>query len=488
MRAARARTRLLSSAAVVLAGLALAAPANATSYRQETIFGSAGTGPGQFSQPQGIALDPQDAEIFVADSNNNRVQVFNSQGVFERQFGSLGNGAGQFNIPEGVGVSPVAPFDVYIADTNNNRVERFTNDGTFVSAFGTSGAGPGQLEFPRNIAFDPQGNVYVGDTGANNRVTKWAADGTFQNVVSGFGTFQQLGGLAASATRLWATDARANTASGVGFDGTGGTTLQSGVLLDPQGLAANESGGLATVYVADAGHHRIAVFDGAGPLVTTFGNLVAPSSVAWSDVTKRVYVLEGNNSDTSVSVWQPVPDPVLGRSMDIQVDTGKVFYKPPGAKKFKPLTKVSLVRSGTIIDARRGTVSITSITSDGTLQSADFFKGIFRAVQKKSDRGRTDAVLVGGNFKACKKASSAKGPPKQGKKVRQLWASAHGQFRTVGRFLAATVRGTDWQTSDSCKGSLVKVTAGSVLVSDFLLHRQIVVNAGGFYAVNAPHA
>src|SRR5690349_3212999 len=159
--AARARTRRLSSA-LAFALLVVAAPnASALSYREEATFGEPGNGQGQFSQPQGIAIDPQDGEVFVADSSNHRIQVFTPDGVFVRSFGTLGTAPGQVNVPEGVGVSPVAPNDVYVADTNNNRVERFTNDGTFISAFGSIGSGPGQLEFPRNIAFDPQGNIYV---------------------------------------------------------------------------------------------------------------------------------------------------------------------------------------------------------------------------------------------------------------------------------------------------------------------------------------
>jgi hypothetical protein len=203
--------------------------------------------------------------------------------------------------------------------------------------------------------------------------------------------------------------------------------------------------------------------------------------VAWSDTAQRVYAADG----AVVSTWQEVPDPVLGKTMDISVDTGTVLFKQPGAKRFKRLTKITLVRSGTIIDARRGTVSITSRTAEGGLQSADFFKGIFRAVQRKKLRGLTEAQLVGGNFKACP-ASGARSA-KKSKPVRQLWADGGGKFRTKGRYLSAAIRGTAWQTIDTCSGSTVKVTEGSVLVHDFLLKKNVIVNAGGFYSVTAPH-
>jgi hypothetical protein len=170
--------------------------------------------------------------------------------------------------------------------------------------------------------------------------------------------------------------------------------------------------------------------------------------------------------------------------MDIQVDTGIVLFKPKGGKKFKRLTKVTLVKNGTIIDARRGMVSITSVLPDGTLQSMDFFKGIFRATTKRS--GLTTANLVGGNFKRC--PSSSARSTKNTKPVRQLWAKGKGKFKTQGRFLSAAVRGTAWQTIDTCSGSTVNVTEGSVTVRDLLLKRTVIVQAGGFYTVTAPHA
>ena len=471
--------RLIATAVLVLA---LAPAASAISYRQDFSFGTPGTGPGLLAQPQGIAVDPGDGEVFVADSNNNRIQVFDSDGAVARQFGTLGVGNGQLAAPAGVGVSPVAPFDVYVADTANNRVERFTNAGAFVGAFGTSGTALGQFQSPRAIAFDPQGNVYVGDT---TRVTRFAADGTAPTALAGLASFQQLGGLTNStgaSARLYATDAQSNLVTGFNFTGNAGTSFQGGVVTNPQGIGVQSTDTTATIFVADPGHNRVAVFGGGGSFLKAFGPFTGPTGVAYSAFNQRVYVVD----QAGVSAWQAVPDPVLGKSMDIQVDTGTVRYKAPGAKKFKKLTKVTLVKSGTIIDARRGTVSITSITAGGTLQSADFFKGIFKAIQRKRDRGLTNAQLVGGNFKAC--PGSTARATKKTKPVRQLWANGKGQFKTTGRYLSAAIRGTAWQMIDTCSGSTVKVTEGSVTVRDFLLKKTVVVNAGGFYSVTAPHS
>ena len=419
-----------------------------------------------------MAIDPSDGEVFVVAGNG--ISVFNAQGVTQRVFG-----VGPLNGPQAVGVSPVAPFDVYVADTGNNQIRRFTNAGTLVSSFGT-----GQVTAPRAIAFSQAGDVFVGQA---QTIAHFSADGTFQNVIAGgLAQFQLLGGLTGSPATagfdlLFATDAQANTAGSFNFAGNAGTPYEPNRLSNPGAITVRGQGSAATIYVADRGNNRVAIFGGGGPFMGSFGPFSAVGGIAYSNTAQRVYVADG----ATITTWQEVPNPVLGKTMDIQVDTGTVLFKPPGVKKFKRLTKVTLVKSGTIIDARRGTVSISSVLPDGTLQSADFFKGIFKAIQKKKDKGLTEARLVGGNFKRCPE-SSARSTKKQ-KPVRQLWADGSGKFRTKGRYLSAAIRGTAWQTIDTCSSSTVKVTEGSVLVHDFLLKKNVIVNAGGFYSVTAPH-
>jgi hypothetical protein len=70
--------------------------------------------------------------------------------------------------------------------------------------------------------------------------------------------------------------------------------------------------------------------------------------------------------------------------------------------------------------------------------------------------------------------------------VRKLWTNAHGSFGTKGRYVAATVRGTEWLTEDLCEGSLVRVTRDRVEVTDLVHHRRIVVRAGRKYLAKAP--
>ena len=72
------------------------------------------------------------------------------------------------------------------------------------------------------------------------------------------------------------------------------------------------------------------------------------------------------------------------------------------------------------------------------------------------------------------------------KSIRHLWADGSGAFRTQGRFAAATIRGTTWDTDDSCAGTLVKVTKGAVTVSDLVKRKSVALKAGHQYLAQAP--
>ena len=95
-------------------------------------FGSRGAGDGQFQYPCGIAFDSDNA-LYVTDSHNHRVQKFNIFGKYLLQFGSKGGNKGQLNYPIGITTN----YDkVYIADRQNRRVSVFQTDGQFCYSMG----------------------------------------------------------------------------------------------------------------------------------------------------------------------------------------------------------------------------------------------------------------------------------------------------------------------------------------------------------------
>jgi hypothetical protein len=125
-------------------------------------------------------------------------------------------------------------------------------------------------------------------------------------------------------------------------------------------------------------------------------------------------------------------------------------------------------------------VRITA-TSGGKQFFADFFEGQFQIAQLKKKGATADMKLFGGSFKGCPRGLRAAAK----KSIRHLWGKGSGPFRTVGRFSAATVRGTTWLTDDQCNATLTKVTTGSVSVRDLVKKKTVVVRAGGSYLARA---
>jgi hypothetical protein len=139
---------------------------------------------------------------------------------------------------------------------------------------------------------------------------------------------------------------------------------------------------------------------------------------------------------------------------------------------------------GARVDVTKGTLVLTTDTGTLRLFGAGGITAIFRLL-RGTDQGRPIVVLqlVGGNFNVCpkRKKAGAVGAAATTTTVRQLWGNGKGRFRTHGRYAAATVRGTYWLTVDRCDGTLVRVRAGVVLVSDLPKHRQVRVTPGHTY-------
>src|SRR5206468_219611 len=95
----------------------------------------------------------------VVDLLGNRIEEFNSSGVFLTTWGSPGGGDGQFYYPHAVAFD--AAGNVYVTDGYNNRVQKFTAAGVFLSTWGSAGTGDGQFQVTHGVAVDTAGNVYV---------------------------------------------------------------------------------------------------------------------------------------------------------------------------------------------------------------------------------------------------------------------------------------------------------------------------------------
>ncbi len=131
--------------------------------------GASGSAPGAFNHPQGIAVSPL-GNIYVADTNNNRIVELSPGGAVLAYWGSQGGADGAFRQPTGVAVD--AAGRVYVVDRENNRVQVFDPSGDFLFKWGFRGLFAGELSQPSAIAVDCAGDVYVADTN-NNRVQRF---------------------------------------------------------------------------------------------------------------------------------------------------------------------------------------------------------------------------------------------------------------------------------------------------------------------------
>ena len=134
-----------------------------------------GNGPLQFSSPVGITVHPTTGQIFIADSDNHRIQVLNKDLTYSHSFGKRGSSPEQFQFPGDV------TFDnegyLYVVDSLNHCIKKFTSTGQYISTFSSEGSNPGQIKYPISIIID-NNLLYVSEYG-NNRISIFDTNGCF---------------------------------------------------------------------------------------------------------------------------------------------------------------------------------------------------------------------------------------------------------------------------------------------------------------------
>jgi len=142
------------------------------------------------SEPSGLAVDNQNRLLYVADIELDQVLVYDADTLkLLRKIGTTGHKhelttPGDFAKPSGVAVDKEG--NLYVADTLNNRIEIFDPDGNFVSAFGKNGDGPGYFARPKGVAIDSDGHVWVAD-GMQDRVQVFTKEGQLLIALGGHG-------------------------------------------------------------------------------------------------------------------------------------------------------------------------------------------------------------------------------------------------------------------------------------------------------------
>ena len=280
------------TASTASAALTSAVPANAS--RLVLVWSSKG-GSNPFGSPDTVALDRR-GNLYVADSDNNRIQKLDSHGHLITKWGSRGKGDGQFDCHY-CGVAVGADDNVYVTDINNKRVQVFDSNGKFLRTWGKSGNGDGEFYNPFGVATDRQGNVYVGDS-VNGRVQKFDRNGTFLMKFgkSGFENGQFSGDLADIAVdargNIYVTDRSKGLQK---FDSKGHFLAAWRTCGDKR--PASEATGVAldrqsNVYFYDKANSRICKYSSNGRFLTAFGGFHNDVGMIAIDQQGDIYVAE----------------------------------------------------------------------------------------------------------------------------------------------------------------------------------------------------
>jgi len=203
------------------------------------------------------------------------------------------------------------------------------------------------------------------------------------------------------------------------------------------------------------------------------------------------------------------PPPSLGKSFTGSA-TGLVLILVNG--KFVPLTELSKIPNGAVINALHGTLTLTTAATGGTqhatlaakkgksktkkpkkatTQTGKFGGAVFKITQAHSGLATLSLVeggVPGGapSYSSCAtKKGKAVTAALSKKTLQLLHASAKGKFRTKGRYSAATIRGTIWTIADRCDGTLTHAIKDTVTVNDFVLHKTIALHPGHSYLAPA---
>lgn len=335
-----------------LCALALPATAAADTWTQASAFGSHGSAAGQFDQPIGLDVAPDDGTIWVADGVNNRVQEFAPDGT-----GPSLVGTGQFNLAEDVVVRDART--AFASDCYGNRILQISRGKEeTVSVFyddATAVRDGERLDCPEHMAFGPDGYLYVADT-FHNRVVVLDPSAEFPFVRTiGAGTLFKPRYVAFDpAGHLVVDDNFADTCPDTKvdtFDRTTGALISqfgtvgsgAGQLFCVVGLAVDQAGNF---YVGDA-NGRVQAFTPSGAyagLVAAHGG--GAGQVMWSSDIEvlpgcDLLVLDRDTSQVKRFAKAPTGCAPLAAATTPTTPVGTTTTPPPGAgSTFVPVTTI----------------------------------------------------------------------------------------------------------------------------------------------------
>ncbi|MGD9936724.1 MAG: 6-bladed beta-propeller [Methanoregulaceae archaeon] len=353
----------------VMLAIVLLVQAVSGTYDLVDVVGVTGSDPGYLMGPRGVVVDGE-GTIFVADTENHRVQVFSPDGRLIRSWGSQGTSPTQFVQPIPITIGP--DNNLYIGDRGNHRVVVYSKTGTYVREMKTTGMDP------FGIAVAPDGEIFVASSN-QNLIYLFSPGGTLLDAFGGPGReegklSEPTGCVFGSDGLLYILEIGTQRVQRMDQYGTFRGTFISTHLWKPMGCAFDAAGNF---YVADEGTF-IAKFGPDGQFIEdwngrceqTISGAAKPTGIS-VDGAGRVFVTDATSG--WVAIWQradlvtPAPTQAPGgpayqyvRTID-HASSGWYFDEP---------SDVTVSEAGTIYIANTGYGEIVALSSDGKRQNS----------------------------------------------------------------------------------------------------------------------
>ena len=273
---------------------------------------------GKFLSSFAIDFDPESLALptMIATDNNNQVYVlystqtitvFSEDGEFLFDFGTTGTDDGEFGYVTGIQVNDSG--DIFVSDTLNKQIYVFDSDGNHISSFGEQLTNQVFYD-PVNVEVGIDGKIYVSDF-RDDEIRVYSNDQEFLYNIGGdvlgdsvsVNHMNNVNAVIVDGDKVYVADPRDDTVYVFSDTGThlfsfGATGTEKGEFSGPRDISLDSDG---NIYVADMRNHRLQIFSSDGESLSTIGSrgydehgFFNPSVLEVDDV-GRLYVADNSN-------------------------------------------------------------------------------------------------------------------------------------------------------------------------------------------------
>lgn len=271
-----------------------------------TLWGYRGSdAPYAMNYPRGIAVDPDNGDVWLDNTREGDIQVYDADGSFKFRFGTWGDGPLQNDYSRGIEIGAGADGRVLVADSGNKRIHILDKTGALVRNVACAPNSPDALlSGCTDVAVAADGSFFAASV-AENVIYRYAANGNLQGSFGRGGVLRGPYGLAIHDGRLYVSEAWSHEISVFEFDGTfvdkfGSLGGGPGEVEQPKGIDIVDG----VLYVADHFNDRIQVWNlhaggggGGGDVDVEAPAVVVVAPALGASVPAGVVELSGTASD-----------------------------------------------------------------------------------------------------------------------------------------------------------------------------------------------